>query len=80
MPDASFYLWAGVNKNSSISDTEFSRRLAIEYNVHVLPGSFLARKAHGINPGDGQVRIALVAPFADCLEAAERIQRFVTQL
>ena len=80
MPDASFYLWAGVNKNSSISDTEFSRRLVIEYNVHVLPGSFLARKAHGINPGDGQVRIALVAPFADCLEAAERIQRFVTQL
>ena len=76
MPDASFYLWAKV----PMADTEFARRLAADYNVHVLPGSFLARQAHGVNPGAGYVRIALVAPLAECLEAAGRIQQFVTHL
>jgi len=76
MPDASFYLWA----RTPIPDTDFARRLAADYNVHVLPGSFLARQAHGVNPGAGYVRIALVAPLADCLDAADRIQKFVTTL
>ncbi len=46
----------------------------------VLPGSYLAREARGVNPGENFVRIALVAPLADCLEAAERIRLFVQQL
>ncbi|MDR3220921.1 MAG: succinyldiaminopimelate transaminase [Candidatus Accumulibacter sp.] len=76
MPDASFYLWA----KTPIPDTDFARRLAAEQNVQVLPGSFLARTAHGVNPGAGHARIALVAPLAECLEAADRIQQFVTHL
>jgi N-succinyldiaminopimelate aminotransferase len=76
MPDASFYLWA----ETPIPDTDFARCLAAEQNVQVLPGSFLARQAHGVNPGAGHVRIALVAPLAECLEATGRIQRFVTHL
>ena len=76
MPDASFYLWA----KTPIPDTDFARRLVADYNVHVLPGSFLARPAHDINPGAGYVRIALVAPLADCLDAAHRIQQFVSHL
>jgi N-succinyldiaminopimelate aminotransferase len=76
MPDASFYLWA----KTPIPDTDFARALAAEHNVHVLPGSFLARSAHGINPGANYVRIALVATLAECLEAADRIQRFVIRL
>jgi N-succinyldiaminopimelate aminotransferase len=76
MPDAGFYLWA----KTPVADTDFARRLAAEENVHVLPGSFLARQAHGINPGAGHVRIALVEPLAECLEAAGRIRRFVTHL
>ncbi len=76
MPDASFYLWARVQG----SDTEFARRLVADYNVVVLPGSFLAREANGVNPGAGFVRIALVPPYADCLEAADRIQQFVSKL
>lgn len=76
MPDASFYLWA----RTPIPDTEFARRLVADYNVVVLPGSFLAREAHGVNPGAGFVRIALVAPLAECLEAANRIQQFVSKL
>ena len=80
MPDASFYLWARVDRQARISDTEFARSLVADYNVVVLPASFRAREARGINPGSGFVRIALVAPLAECLEAAGRIQQFVSQL
>lgn len=69
LPDGGFYLWA----KTPISDTEFSRELYRRYNVMLLPGSFLARDAHGINPGQNFVRIALVAQLDECIEAAERI-------
>lgn len=77
MPDASFYLWAKV---PGADDTNFARALAADYNVVVLPGSFLAREARGINPGAGFVRIALVPPLAQCLDAAQRISQFVSHL
>jgi len=73
LPDASFYLWAGVRG----SDTAFARDLLAQYNVTVLPGSYLAREAGGSNPGAGRVRMALVADTAECLEAAQRIVQFV---
>ena len=75
-PDAAFYLWA----RTPIADTEFALGLYRDYNVTVLPGSFLAREARGINPGRDFVRIALVAPLAECLDAAQRINEFVTRL
>jgi len=71
-PPASFYLWAGVKGD----DTAFARDLLETEAVTVLPGSYLARDAWGRNPGAGRIRIALVAPLADCVEAAERIARF----
>jgi N-succinyldiaminopimelate aminotransferase len=71
-PDAGFYLWA----RTPLPDTEFARRLQAEYNVTVLPGSFLARESDGINPGADFVRIALVADTAECMEAAGRIAAF----
>jgi len=73
LPDAAFYLWAGVRG----SDTDFARDLLAQYNVTVLPGSYLAREAGGRNPGAGRVRMALVADTAECLEAAQRIVQFV---
>lgn len=73
LPDAAFYLWAGVRG----SDTEFARGLLAQYNVTVLPGSFLARETGGRNPGAGRVRMALVADTAECLEAAQRIVKYV---
>lgn len=79
LPDAGFYLWADVTGVAGMSDTEFARRLYAEYNVTVLPGSFLARDAHGSNPGQGRVRMALVAEVEECLEAAQRIARFARQ-
>ena len=71
MPDAAFYLWA----RAPMPDTEYAKTLYRDYNVTVLPGSFLARDAHGINPGKGFVRLALVASLEECLDAANRIQR-----
>jgi N-succinyldiaminopimelate aminotransferase len=58
-------------------DTQFAKDLYAQYNVTVLPGSFLARESLGINPGQGRVRMALVAETAECLEAAQRIVQFV---
>lgn len=80
LPDAGFYLWAGVDKHTRISDTEFARRLYAEYNVTVLPGSYLARDAHGVNPGKNRIRMALVAEAEECLEAAQRIVAFAKNL
>jgi N-succinyldiaminopimelate aminotransferase len=79
LPDAGFYLWADVRR-SGLSDTQFARRLYAEYNVTVLPGSYLAREAHGINPGQDRVRMALVAEVDEGLEAAQRIVQFCTAL
>lgn len=69
LPDGAFYLWA----RTDIPDTEFALRLYREKHVTVLPGSYLAREAHGINPGQDFVRLALVASLQECMEAVERI-------
>jgi N-succinyldiaminopimelate aminotransferase len=70
MPEASFYLWLPT----PVSDTEFARGLHANYNVTVLPGSYLAREARGVNPGRNFVRVALVPALEDCLEGAQRIR------
>ncbi len=77
LPDAGFYLWAKVPESFKGSDETFSRDLLAFYNVVVLPGSYLARDAHGSNPGAGRIRMALVADTAECVEAARRIVAFV---
>ena len=69
-PQGGFYVW----QRTPIDDTEFVRRLHHEYNVLVLPGSYLGREVNGKNPGRHHVRIALVAPLDECLEAARRIR------
>jgi N-succinyldiaminopimelate aminotransferase len=60
-------------------DEDFARRLFAEANVTVLPGSYLSRTAHGVNPGKGFARIALVSTLADAVEAARRVRDFVTR-
>jgi N-succinyldiaminopimelate aminotransferase len=78
LPDASFYLWAGVPEVWAGDDEAFARALYAQYNVTVLPGSYLARDTtHSANPGRGRIRMALVAETAECVEAAGRIVRFV---
>jgi N-succinyldiaminopimelate aminotransferase len=74
LPDAGFYLWAAVPGGD---DEAFARDLRIQYNVTVLPGSYLAREAECHNPGAGRIRMALVAGTGECVEAARRIVAFV---
>ena len=81
LPDAGFYLWAGVPAAAGASgapgdDIGFAQQLLAQYNVTVLPGSLLARTAHAHNPGTGRIRMALVAGTEECLEAAHRIAEF----
>ena len=76
LPDAGFYLWAGIPGGD---DVAFALGLLAQYNVTVLPGSLLAREAHGVNPGAGRIRLALVAGVEECLEAAERIVAYAQE-
>ncbi len=75
LPDAAFYLWANVAR-TGLTDTEFARRLYADYNVTVLPGSYLARTARSANPGRDFVRLALVADVDECVDGAKRIVDF----
>jgi N-succinyldiaminopimelate aminotransferase len=73
LPDAGFYFWAAVPGGDDIA---FALGLLAQYNVTVLPGRLLAREVPGhtpLNPGAGRIRMALVAPVEECLEAARRI-------
>ena len=82
LPDAGFYLWAGVPPSATgkADDIAFALQLLAQYNVAVLPGSLLARESRPgdprSNPGHGRIRMALVAETAECLEAAQRIAEF----
>ncbi len=92
-PAASFYVWLKVPISDDLQGwrkcgklpgataaTEFARQLFAKENVTVLPGSYLSREFAGINPGQNHVRIALVAPLSECIEAAHRIKNFITTL
>jgi N-succinyldiaminopimelate aminotransferase len=72
-PDGSFYLWPKVGGD----DAEFTRALFQAQHVTVVPGSYLSRDVDGLNPGAGRVRLALVAPLTECVEAAQRIREFI---
>jgi N-succinyldiaminopimelate aminotransferase len=73
-PDGAFYLWPQIEGD----DARFTRALYESTHLTVLPGSFMAREAHGENPGRGRVRISLVPDLAQCVEAAERLRGFIT--
>lgn len=74
--DASFYLWP----ETPIDDVIFAQKLYQQQHVTVVPGSYLSRTVNGHNPGENRVRMALVAPVDECIEAAKRIRRFIEAL
>ncbi|MBO0614864.1 succinyldiaminopimelate transaminase [Thiothrix fructosivorans] len=76
LPPAGFYLWP----KTPVDDTVFTRELFARAHVNVVPGSYLSREADGMNPGANRIRLALVAPLNECIEAAERIRRVVETL
>jgi len=75
MPQAAFYYWAQVPGGD---DERFARELYAATNITVLPGSYLSREAHGVNPGRGYVRIALVSTVEETVDAAQRIKEFIS--
>ncbi|VAW74428.1 N-succinyl-L,L-diaminopimelate aminotransferase, type 2 [hydrothermal vent metagenome] len=76
IPDAGFYFWLATPD----SDEKFFKDLYHLYNLTVLPGSYLSRESQGINPGKNYVRIALVPPLEQCIEAADRIRQYIESL
>lgn len=81
-PDAGFYLWPKTPEREGMTDESFARDLFAQQNVTVVPGRYLSRDAltadgRTINPGENRLRMALVAPLEECIEAAQRIRRFV---
>ncbi|MEI6707449.1 MAG: succinyldiaminopimelate transaminase [Methylococcales bacterium] len=79
-PPASFYVWLKIPDNIALNDTEFTQQLFAQQNVTVLAGSFLSREFQGCNPAARHVRIALVAPLAECIQAAQRIKLFIENI
>ncbi len=79
-PDAGFYLWPELPKTSQLDEIEFCKLLYTKKNVLCLPGSYLAREVDGYNPGQNRVRLALVAPHEECVEAAQRIKALLEEL
>ena len=75
-PDAGFYLWP----QTPIADDVFTRDLLATQNIAVVPGRYLARDTTTGNPGEQRIRMALVAPLAECKEAAQRIKHFIESL
>ncbi len=81
LPDAGFYLWAGIPSHlHGGDDVAFALGLLAQYNVTVLPGSLLARESRGVNPGAGRIRLALVADTDECVAAAERILAYIQDI
>ena len=64
-PEATFYIWLKVE-----DEIEFTIRLYQEYNLKVIPGSFLGREGEG----QGYVRLALVYEAELTKKALERIK------
>jgi N-succinyldiaminopimelate aminotransferase len=75
-PAAAFYLWLETPGD----DEAFTRALYAAENVTALPGRYLSRDHAGGNPGEGRVRVSLVAELDECIEAAHRIARFVASI
>jgi N-succinyldiaminopimelate aminotransferase len=75
MPQAAFYFWANVGGD----DTAFARDLFASTAITVLPGSYIGREAHGVNPGRGFVRMALVSTVQESIDAAERLHKHLAK-
>ncbi len=75
-PQGGFYHWLPV----PMDEQTFCQELLRHQHVTVMPGSFLARATPDGNPGSGHVRVAWVATYADCVEAAERMAEFARRL
>ena len=77
MPDAGFYFWVKVPEQFDGDDEIFVKALYEQANIHALAGRYLSREVDGHNPGQGYVRIALVASVDESREAISRIRQLL---
>ena len=77
MPDAGFYFWVKVPEQFGGDDEIFVKALYEQANIHALAGRYLSREVDGHNPGQGYVRIALVASVDESREAISRIRKLL---
>lgn len=77
MPDAGFYFWIKVPEQFNGDDEVFVKALYEQTNIHALAGRYLSREVNGHNPGQGYVRIALVASVEESREAISRIRQLL---
>ena len=59
-PEAGFFLWLPVEDGEAAA-----MKLWTETGIRVLPGAYLAQGKPGDNPGEGFIRVAMVAPKQD---------------
>ena len=78
-PEAGFYLWAEISAEG-LDDKSFTREIYQKQHINVVPGSYLSRTVNGLNPGENRIRLALVAPVEECVEAAKRIRTYIENL
>lgn len=77
MPEAGFYFWIKVPEQFDGDDEIFVKALYEQANIHALAGRYLSREVNGKNPGQGYVRIALVASVEESREAIRRIRKLL---
>lgn len=69
LPEGGFFLWLPVDDGEAAA-----LRLWQETGVRVLPGAYLAREVDGHNPGQGYIRVALVAPEDETRRGLTRLR------
>ena len=77
MPEAGFYFWIKAPEQFAGDDEVFVKALYEQANIHALAGRYLSREVNGHNPGQGYVRIALVASVDESREAISRIRQLL---
>lgn len=68
-PEAGFFLWLPVEDGEAATV-----KLWRETGVKVLPGSYLGQRVGNENPGDGYIRVALVAPRDELQRGLEALR------
>jgi len=68
-PEAGFFLWLPVEDGEKAA-----LKLWKETGVRVLPGAYLSREVGGNNPGQGYIRVAMVAPKDEMAQGLNRLR------
>ncbi|MDD9741508.1 aminotransferase class I/II-fold pyridoxal phosphate-dependent enzyme [Marinovum sp. SP66] len=68
-PEAGFFLWLPVDDGEAAAVKAWQ-----ETAVRVLPGAYLSRDVSGANPGQGYIRVAMVAPIDDMRRGLTRLR------